>query len=378
MPLPTVRTVSCVVTFNSVTLTDVISARGSVTADGGWPTFSVFVTAKPASGEEGDTITVVAGAGDNVTRATGPLQRFRTSAFPKGLELVGRGTLAYAAEWSPSEDIDFEDVFPSGATDQQIVMDALNRVTRLGSGSYSSGDIDGTGNTLGDFNGPPGTGGGAPEAFDWKAGTTAWSRIQEIDKATLYRTFQTRDGTIRRVQMIGHPNSTEDFELAPEDILDGSTGSRDTERTRNAVIVRGHDYGDGHGPVLGAAYGSFGPYDGSVPAQRFPEEFDSPLIEDGNDEDGNPWGNSGLNADAIAADILPDVLKEFVEASIISWRDDTLGPGLTCLLNCLARLAIGEKMFVVGYGWDVGDNGWTSTFTLTGGGLDQTYTPPDV
>ena len=59
----TVRTLSCTVTFASVGLTDVISARGQVSADGGWPTCSVFLSAKPASGNEEDALTVVAGAG---------------------------------------------------------------------------------------------------------------------------------------------------------------------------------------------------------------------------------------------------------------------------------------------------------------------------
>lgn len=366
----TVRTLSRTVTFDSVTLTDVISARGQVTMDGGWPTCSVFLTAKPAAGDEEDILTVVAGAGNNVTRFTGPVRRFRSSGFPKGIELVGMGTLAYAAEWSPSEDIIFEDEFPNGATDQEIVMDALNRVARLGSGSYSSGDILGTSIVLGTE---------APEAFDWKAGTTAWARIQEVDRATLYRTYQQRDGTISRVLLIGHPHTgAVDFTLAPEDVLEGVTGSRDTERTRNAVIVKGHDYGDEDGPVLGTAYGSYGAYDGSDPAERFPEVFSSDMIEDGNDEDGDPVGRDGLNAQDIADAIFPDVLKEFVDAEVPSWRDDTHGPGQTCLLDMLARIAIGEKMVTMRYGWEISDNGWLTHYGLAGGGVEQAYTPPDV
>ena len=57
----TVRTLSKTVVFNSVTLTDVISARGQVSADGGWPTCSVFLTAKAASGNEESTLVVTAG-----------------------------------------------------------------------------------------------------------------------------------------------------------------------------------------------------------------------------------------------------------------------------------------------------------------------------
>ncbi len=63
-----------------------------------------------------------------------------------------------------------------------------------------------------------------------------------------------------------------------------------------------------------------------------------------------------------------------------SWRDDTHGPGLTCLLDCLDRLAIGEVTFTQSYGWQVTD-GWYSTYGLTGGGIDTylpTYDPPDV
>jgi hypothetical protein len=52
----TVRRVSSAVTFAGVTLADVISARGQVAADSGWPSCSVFVTAKPATGNEEDDL----------------------------------------------------------------------------------------------------------------------------------------------------------------------------------------------------------------------------------------------------------------------------------------------------------------------------------
>lgn len=367
VPALTLRTVEATVMFAGVELTDVISARGQVAADSGWPTCSVFVTAKPATGNEEDTLTVVAGAGNNVTRFTGRVRRFRPSAFPKGVEIVGTGTLAYAAEWAPAEDLIFDDEFPSGATDQALVAWALGFVPGI---SYVGADIQGTGITLGLE---------APEAFDWKAGVSAWQYVQQLDRATLYRTYQQQDGTIRRVRMIGHPSSmTISFILANEDILEGSTADRNTEQTRNAVIVRGHDYGDGLGPVLGSAYGANDfQGDGTTASLRHPEPFASDLIEDGNDDDGTPLGNGGLDAQDIADAILEDVNKEFVEASIQSWRDDTHGPGQTCLLQSLDRLAIGEKMWVQGYAWEVND-GWTSTYTLSGGGLEQPYTPPPV
>jgi hypothetical protein len=142
--------------------------------------------------------------------------------------------------------------------------------------------------------------------------------------------------------------------------------------------VRGHDYGDGLGPVLGQAYGANDfQGDGATAATRHPESFSSDLIEDGNDDGGTPLGNGGIDAQDIADAILNDVNKEFVEAQIRSWRDDTHGPGLTCLLDTLDRLAIGEKMWVQGYGWEI-DDGWTTTYTLSGGGLEQPYDPPPV
>jgi hypothetical protein len=367
-----VRTVSSVVTFGGVALTDVISVRGQVSADSGWPTCSVFVTAKPAVGNQEDDLEVVAGAGNNVVRFTGKVRRFRPSAFPKGVEIVATGTLAYADEWAPAADLDgngyiFDDEFPSGATDQTLVAWALGFVPGI---SYVGADIQGTGIVLGTE---------APEAFDWKPGTSAWQYVQQIDRATLYRTYQQRDGTIRRVQMIGHPSSTATtFTLADQDILEGSTGDRNTEQTRNAAIVRGHDYGDNLGPVLGMAYGANDfQGDGATTALRHPEEFSSDLIEDGSDDTGVPLGYGGIDAQDIADAILNDVNKEFVEASVQSWRDDTHGPGQTCLLDCLDRLAIGEKMWVRGYSWEVGD-GWTATYNLSGGGLEQPYTPPPV
>jgi hypothetical protein len=355
-----IRTLFCEVTFAGNLLTDVVSARGSVTADGGWPTCSVFVTAKPATGNEEDDLSVVAGAGNNDTRFTGKLRRFRASSFPKGVELVGEGTLAYAAEWAPDADILFDDIFPTGATDQDLVMHALDQVPGV---SYTAGDIDGSGVTLGLE---------APEAFDWKAGTKAWQRIQEIDKASLYRTYQDRTGTIRRVQMIGHPNTTAEFTLGAAECLDGSTGERNTQRTRNNVSVKGHDYGLVDGPTLGLSTAA--PISGTPDRT---EEFSSTLIEGGNDPDGADLGYLGLHAQAIADAILPDVNKEFVDAEILSWVDGTYGPGRTCLLDMLDRLLIGEKMWILGYSWEISD-AWTAHFTLTGGGLEQTYTPPDV
>jgi hypothetical protein len=370
----TVRQVSLEVIFAGVDLTNaagypadpsgtgvVLSARGEVAADSGWPTCSVFVTHKPATGNEEDTLTVVAGAGNNVTRFTGRVRRFRPSGFPKSIEMVAMGTLAYAAEWAQPEDIEFEEVFPSGATDEELVRWALDYVPGI---TYTSGNIAGTGTTFGTE---------APEVFNWRAGVSAWSYIQQLDRATLYRTYQTRDGTIRRVRMIGHPDETEDFTLTNDDVLDGATGNRDTERTRNNVRVVGHDYGDGAGPVLATATGT--PIPGTP--DRW-EDFSSDLIEDGNDEDGTPLGYGGLDAQDLADQIILDVNKEFVEASVPSWRDDTHGPGLTCLLDTLDRLAIGEPMWVARHAWEVGDNGWMVTYGLTGGGLPQDYVPPPV
>lgn len=388
----TVRTVFCEVTFDGVTLDPiVIGARGQVSADGGWPTCSVFLTEYPTTtpGTPGGTrideeneIVVDAGAGNNATRFTGRVRRFRSSAFPKGIEAVGMGTLAYAAEWAPDIDlaydpstnefIDAESVDIdgyAGATDQELVAGALDRVVRIGSGGYSGGDIDGTGISLGET---------AAEVLVWKAGTSAWNYIQNVDRATSFRTYQTRDGSIMRVQMIGHPNVTDTFTLAEADVLDGATGERNTEQARNAVLVRGHDYGGNRGQALGEAYGSLFGLDGSDPDERFPEVFQSDLIEDGDDIEGDPLGFTGLNAGDIADALLADVLKEFVSAQVPSWRDDTHGPGLTCLLNMLNRLSIGESMWVQSYGWEVGENGWTAHYGLTGGGAEQAYTDPDV
>lgn len=370
----TTRMVSCVVSFASVTLTDVLQARGQETVDGGWPTCSVFVTAKPGTGNEGDTMVVTAGAGNNVVRATVRVKRFRPTGFPKGIEIIGMGTLGYAAEWAPAEDIFFDEVFPDGATGKQIIADALDRVPQLGSGSYSLSNLADSGVIMGLE---------APEAFDWKAGTKAWQRIQAIDKAELYRTHQIHDGSIRRERLIGHPNSSANFTLAAADILDGSTGDRNTEQTRNAVVVKGHNYGV-EGPVTNGTgtFGSNGEQgDGSDPANRYVEEFSSDLIESGTDPDDDSWDErSGLRADTQAELVIHDVNKEFVEATIRSCRDDTHGPGMTCLLDMLARMAIGEKMFVQRYGWQVSD-GWYTEYGLSGGGLDTyapSYTTPPI
>jgi len=373
-----VRRVTSTVTFAGVVLDNVLSVRGQVVADTGWPSCSVFVTSKPPTGNQEDAISVVAGAGTNVTRFVGRVRRFRPSAFPKSIEMVCSGTLAYAAEWSPDEDLlfDDEDNFPDGATDQDIVAWALGKVPGV---VYDTANLDGTGVILGTTTLPTPVG-GAPEAFDWTAGTSAWSYIQQLDRATLYRTYQTSDGTIMRVKMIGHPNNVPDFTLTPADMLDGASGNRDTERTRNFVRVVGYDYGKGEGPVMAELAGNNDfQGDGSDPATRHVSVFQSNLIESGIDPDDGSWdGASGLRADDIAAAILPDVNKEFVEATIPSWHDELHGPGMTALVDALDRLAIGEPMWVAGYSWEVGDNGWTATYSLTGGGLPQDYEPPPV
>ena len=157
-------------------------------------------------------------------------------------------------------------------------------------------------------------------------------------------------------------------------MLDGASGSRNTEQTRNNVRVHGHDFGDGTGPV--SAELTAAPIPG-VPDRW--ENFSSDMIESGVDPDDGTWdGFGGLRADEIAALVLPDVDKEFVEASVPSWRDELHGPGLTCQLDALDRLAIGEPMWVAGYTWEVGDNGWSCTYQLTGGGLPQDNPPPPV
>jgi hypothetical protein len=368
MTLAMVRTQVLTVTFGGNVLTDVIRARGQVSADRGWPTCSVFVTAKPLVGNEEDDIDVVAGASNIETRFVGRVRGFRPSAFPKAIEMQAMGTLAYAAEWSPPEEILFDEVFPSGATDQDLVQWALDKVPGV---SYTAGDIDGTGIVLGIS---------APEAFDWHQRTSAWAYIQQLDRATLYRTYQTHDGTVMRVKMIGHPSTvTPQFTLANEDVLATSSAARSTERTRNTVIVHGYDYGGDEGTVMGLALGNNDfQGDATDPNLQYVEEYSSSMIEDGNDEDGAPLGWTGINAQDIADEIINDVNKEFVEASVQSWRDDLHGPGMTCLLDTLDRLAIGEPMWVQDYAWEIGDGGWTATYGLTGGGLPQDYEPPPV
>jgi hypothetical protein len=371
------RATNLQVTFAGVILSDVLSARGEVSVNGGWPSCSVFVTAKPTTGNEEDGIQVIGGAGNNVVRFQGRVRRFRPSGFPKSVELVASGTLAYAGEWAPAHDFrfgfdtDFPDgsvgVFPDGATDQDIVQWVLDQVPNV---TYVPGNIGGTGIVLATT---------APNAFDWKKGTSAWSYIQQLDRATLYRTYQTHDGAIWRVKMIGHPNNTPDFTLTDADVLDGSTATRETERTKNAVEVNGHDYGKGAPLTMGTSYGTNDfQGDGSDPASRHEETFQSSMIESGYDPLGGHWTLGGIDAQDIADEIINDVNKEFVEASVQSWHDDLHGPGLTCLLDTLDRLAVGEPMWVQKYAWEVGDSGWMNSYQLTGGGLPQDYTPPPV
>jgi hypothetical protein len=366
--MATVRHVTCTVTFAGEVLTDVLSARGQVVADAGWPTCSVFVTHKPETGNEEDGIQVVAGAGTDVIRFQGRVRRFQPSAFPKAIEIVAKGELAYANEWSPAEDIEFEEFFPGGAADADLVMWALSKVPGV---TFVPGDIAGSGKTLGLE---------VPEQFDWPAGRTAWSYIRALDRASLYRTYQDHVGAIRRVKMIGYPNSTPDFTLGPADMLDGASGTRDTEQTKNYVVVEGWDYQGDTGPALGIAFGANdfqGP--GDDPATRHAEMFQSNLIEDGNDEDGVALGFNGLNAQELADEIILDVNKEFVEAQIPSWRDDLHGPGMTVLLEgTQSRLAVEGPMWVAAYAWEVGDNGWTCDYQLTGGGLPVGYEAPRV
>lgn len=359
----TMRRLSVVVNFGGNDLQDVLSVRGQAAADMGWPTCSVFVTSKPLVGNEEDDLYVDAGAGNNVRRFTGRLRAFRTSAFPKGLEMVSMGTLGYADEWAPDEDIELFDLLGTDSgTDQEIVRAVLDRVVRA---TYVSGNIGGRGVALGLE---------APTAFIWRAGTSAWQYIQQLDRATLYRTYQDAAGVIHRVAMVGHPSGTPAATLSDNDALDNATGNRSTARTRNAVRVTGWDYGNrtSRSGQVANEEGTYGSNDfqgnGSNPTTRYLETFSSPLIESGTDEDGVVDGRDGLNASDIAAEVLADVNKEFVEAQVPTWRDDAIEPGTTILLDMLNRLAIGEPMWVQAYGWEAGD-GWTSQYSLSGGGL---------
>ena len=356
----TLRSVSISATLAGEPLDNIIGARGSIVADSGWQNCSVFVTEKPgdAAGLQEAPLVVTAGAGNNVVRFTGVVRRYRPNAFPKSVEIIAQGNLVYADEWAPSEDIIFEDEFPRGAHDEAIVAWALDHVPNI---TYDSANLDGWGAIMGAE---------APDAFTWRAGQSAWNYIKQIDRASLFRTFQAADGTIRRALMVGHPNETPDFTISPEHILDGATLTRDTQRTRNYVKVLGYQY-DQFSQVQGEAWGSNpiqGP--GDVAATRHAEEFSSNLIELGVDEDGGAIGTYGVDAQLVATWVLSDVNKAFVEASIPTWLDGTHEPGMTVFLAAADRLLANEPLWLARYDWEVGDNsGWTATYGLTGGGL---------
>lgn len=358
--------------FDGVILTNMLAARGSMTADGGWPTCSVYCEAKPAAGNEEDELTVSAGAGTNLTRFVGVVRTFRTSAFPRSVELLGMGTLAYADEWAPDEDIVFETIFPDGGLDVDVIQWALSLVKiPAGVAGYAYAPT---------FQGRPqllGTQGGAPKAFDWKAGTPAWRYVEQIDRATLFRTWQRFDGLLERSKMLGRPGGTPTLTLDPSTMYDGARGERDTTRTRNFVRVLGYDHAERTGPVSNGD-GTWGANDfqggGDDPATRHPEVFTSDLIESGLDFVAGAWvwdGMPGLRADELAAEIILDVNKEFVEASVPSYVDGRYAPGETVLLDALERLHIGEPMWLRGYGWEIGDGGFRSSFELQGGGIDS-------
>jgi len=346
----TIRNVSLSATLAGEPLENIISARGEIVADSGWQNCSVYVTEKPgeAAGLQEAPLTVTAGAGNNIVRFTGVVRRYRPSAFPKGVEIQAQGYLAYADEWAPSEDIFFDEEFPAGAHDEAIVAWALDHVPNV---TYNAADLEGWGAVMGTI---------APEAFDWKAGMSAWSYIKQIDRATLFRTFQTADGTIRRSLMVGHPNDTPDFTITDAHVLDGATLTRDTQRTRNYAHVLGYSFGPDD-QVEGTAAGSNpiqGP--GDVEATCHAEEFSSNLIED----------PPGVDAGLVATWVLSDVNKQFVEASVPTWLDGTHEPGMTVFLACAERLLTNEPLWLARYAWEVGeDGGWIATYGLTGGGL---------
>lgn len=314
-------------------------------------------------------IQIIAGAGQN------NIGRFRGLLRTKGYNLRGeytlqlRGMLSRAEEYQqPAGDPIISDVEPGLplrllipndlTTDENIVLAALNQVPSL---SVDPADIHGTGTVLGGL---------AEFDLTWNMRQTALDYIQNIDRVSLgYRTFESLDGRIYRVQVFGYPNSNQEHLFQEGYDIWEADGTRTVEQLYNAAYVEGYNLG-GSGIIALQVQES---NDFQPESQPHVFQFSSPLIERIEDEE----LGFGFSCRSVANWLLSEYNREVVRVNLTTFRDWELGPGQT--IGVLSpHTGLTEPVFIQHLRIQFGPRQFIQVVQGLGGGDPGNYATPPI
>jgi hypothetical protein len=397
---PRVRSVSVSASTPSATWANILSARVSYGFDMRTGECQILTPTRPEGSDYDQELTVVMGAGNNITRFVGVIRDFQYQANPAAVTTVARGFLTRAIEYENSEETNYDPWTGSGGL---LIPDLLG--TLAGSASdivqavldkanvpYSAANIKGSAEVYG--------GGLTPLPFMWRSGgsginsvpqnqdqgETAMSYVErydaidaELDEANpnaggRYRTFETLAGDVYRVRVGGRPQDTPDFTLTEGlDILGGSF-TRSISQTRNYFVVKGQDRGSNLGPYQ---YGllSSNPFQPSSSKHTY--QFSSDMLEkDVHDAVDGITGAplTGMSCEVLAGAFELEYNREIVSGSLETFRDDAFGVAQTHLVQggpggTIGALGLAENVWVQSMEISVDDRGFTQRLTYLGGGL---------
>lgn len=213
---------------SSGSFSNILSARASYGFDSRVGQCVIVTPVKPSCTYD-DVVTVVMGAGNNITRFVGIVRDFQYSAVPKGVATVLRGYLQRAVEYENPEDptvvggLTINDLTGSAtATAAAITRAVLTKA----SVPFTSGNINSTAVLYGNAFDPFIWRNGASDnpLIDFvEAGQTALDYIEQYDAIDAvftagspstggrYRTFETLGGVVYRFLVGGRPRDNQDF-----------------------------------------------------------------------------------------------------------------------------------------------------------------------
>jgi len=211
-----------------------------------------------------------------------------------------------------------------------------------------------------------------PNLFE--SGETAISYIERYDEIDAemsasdsggrYRTFETVGSVTYRARVGGRPRSGTDFTLTEGlDILSGSF-DRTTNGLKNYIVVKGYDVGGGFGPFAYPTPGDAG-FGGEGKRTLV---YSSEMIERAHEADAGP----GMACETVANVLMLDYNREFVNGSIVTFRDDAYGIAQTHLVQgpggAPDRLGVGEPLWVVSLEISIDRQGFRQRISYLGGG----------
>lgn len=350
------RNTSCLVFVGGSQVDNVISASVSLGYDMHFGNAKVVVAGPNPGGTYFDDLSIVVSDGSQThTWFSGLLLAVDFDLYPQTVTLNARGRLWQAAQFKLTGDLFgvaqlkdglfLDDLIgaPSG-TDQDIVQAAL-AMASLG------GSIGGNSRVYGTI---------APGEFAWKENESALSYIQRLDAISGgFRTFETTGGAIFRSQVSSVPgggiNNT--FEEGV-DIASGSANKTVLE-SFNAVRVSGYDVGDFLEPRIFYVSGS-GVIDGT---NTF--TFDSKMIE----RRAESSEGEGMSCEFLANFWLGQLNREIIKLTLVTPRNDDIGPGQVHQINGANRLGTSDQLWVQRVDKNYSSSGVISqSITYVGGG----------